>query len=79
MLDQITWERQAAYYAWDSFCRIRNFLKKYYVIFEKQIKHQKVYILRYLIDKNTKQKNPSFYRRILFIPFPFKATNKQSV
>jgi len=50
------------------FCRIRNFLKKYYVIYKKQIKHQKglsfhlkiytFFVLGYLLNKNNKRSLP---------------------
>lgn len=42
MLDQITWGTPGSLLCLGFFfCRIRNFLKKYYVIYKKQIKHQK--------------------------------------
>lgn len=50
------------------FCRVRNFLKKYYVIFEQQINLQKIvhfhlkmynfFFLGYLLNKNNKRGLP---------------------
>ncbi|WP_170955051.1 hypothetical protein [Bacillus cereus] len=50
MLDQITWGTPGSLLCLGFFfCGVRNFLKKYYVIYKKQIKHQKgIYLIKIL-------------------------------